>query len=44
MLTHVRGNEHPLRQCIGGQITVEQGEVLGLGQAVYVCADGVVAY
>lgn len=43
ILTHVRGDEHPLWQGVGSQITLEKGEVLDLGQTAGVRINRIVA-
>lgn len=43
-LTHVRGNEHPLGERVGGKVPLEHGEVLALGQSVRVGRDRVEAH
>lgn len=39
---HVGGNEHPLRELVGGEVGVELGEVFDGGEAVLGFGDGVV--
>lgn len=41
---HVGGNEHPLGQCVGRKVAVEQGKVLGLGEAVRIPGHRVIAH
>lgn len=41
-LTHVWGDEHPLRELVGRKVIVEHGEIFDVRKAVLVVGDRVV--
>lgn len=40
MLTHIRGDENPLRQAICDEVLVEEGKVLNVCEARSIAVDG----